>query len=100
MCVSSQLKQSCMEVRTAELSRSDTVFSLLPSCFVYHTLLCQVIPHAVWVWFEFLRVSQCLGQDNTAKNTHLTVTGWRLFSICITFLLPAAHSLMEENERE
>lgn len=48
MCISSQLRQSYMEVRTAELSKSSTVFNLLPSWFVYHTLLCQVIPQAVW----------------------------------------------------
>lgn len=53
MCISFPLKQSYMEVRTEELSKSGAVFNLLPSWFVYHTLLCQVIPHAVWFGLIF-----------------------------------------------
>lgn len=63
MCISSQLKKSYTEVRMTELSKSGSVFPLFPICFVYHILLYQIIPHAVWFVLIFLRVLHSMGED-------------------------------------
>lgn len=73
------------------------IFFLTSKLFCVPYVVMSSHPTCSLVWFDFLRVSHSLGQENTAKNTHLTVTGYRL-SVSIPFLLPAAHSLVEKNE--
>lgn len=63
MCISSQLKKSYTEVIMTDLSKSGSVFSLFPIWFVYHTLLYQIIPHAVWFVLLFLRVLHSMGEE-------------------------------------
>ena len=50
-------------------------FFLTSKLFCVPYVVMSSHPTCSLVWFHFLRVSHSLGQENTAKNTHLTVTG-------------------------
>lgn len=57
------IEEDYMELRMTELSKSDTILSLFPMCFMFHTLLHQIILHAVWFVLIFLRVLYSVGQE-------------------------------------
>lgn len=69
-------------------------FSLLPSCLVHHTLLCRVIPHAVWFRLIFKSLTLPGSGEHCQKyifDSDKRETPLHLHSLSV----PAAHSLTE-----